>query len=51
MKNMMLNKVYEGEEFILYEIKLKRNTIKRKVKIIIPEGIYKIFQIIKIKKK
>lgn len=27
-----LNKVYEGEEFILYEIKLKRNTIKRKSK-------------------
>ena len=27
-----LNKVYEGEEIILYEIKLKRNTIKRKSK-------------------
>lgn len=27
-----LNKVYEGEKFILYEIKLKRNTIKRKSK-------------------
>lgn len=27
-----LNKVYEGEEIILYEIKLKRNTIKRKNK-------------------
>lgn len=27
-----LNKVYEGEEFILYEIKLKRNAIKRKSK-------------------
>lgn len=27
-----LNKVYEGEELILYEIKLKRNTIKRKSK-------------------
>lgn len=27
-----LNKVYEGEECILYEIKLKRNTIKRKSK-------------------
>ncbi len=27
-----LNKVYEGEKFILYEIKLKRNTIKRKRK-------------------
>ena len=27
-----LNKVYEREEFILYEIKLKRNTIKRKNK-------------------
>lgn len=27
-----LNKVYEGEELILYEIKLKRNTIKRKNK-------------------
>ena len=27
-----LNKVYELEEFILYEIKLKRNTIKRKSK-------------------
>ena len=27
-----LNKVYKGEEFILYEIKLKRNTIKRKSK-------------------
>ena len=28
-----LNKVYEGEKFILYEIKLKRNTIRRKSKI------------------
>lgn len=27
-----LNKVYEGEKFILYEIKLKRNTIRRKSK-------------------
>lgn len=27
-----LNKVYEGEKFILYEIKFKRNTIKRKSK-------------------
>lgn len=27
-----LNKVYEGEKFILYEIKIKRNTIKRKSK-------------------
>lgn len=27
-----LNKVYEGEKFILYEIKLKRNAIKRKSK-------------------
>ena len=27
-----LNKVYEGEEFILYEVKLKRNKIKRKSK-------------------
>lgn len=27
-----LNKVYEGEKFILYEIKLKGNTIKRKSK-------------------
>ena len=26
-----LNKVYEGEKFILYEIKLKRNTIKRMI--------------------
>ena len=31
-KEYELNKVYEGEKFILYEIKLKRNTIKRKSK-------------------
>ncbi len=27
-----LNKLYEGEQVILYEVKLKRNTIKRKSK-------------------